>query len=184
MQHLHGAHGVLRGPPRRRRLRARVLPRVPVRPHPRQGRDHRRRRGAVPRPVVRRGARPGALPRGSPFRRVRAVVRQALRVHVPRRAAHLLPVPGLLRDDGGGRGRRRRRRRGERDPVRVPGVQTAVLRAVRRGAVARRRDLRRVPAARQGQGGHEAVRDGRGDEVEAVPQVPVLRGESRWLPTH
>ncbi|CAO2191658.1 unnamed protein product [Urochloa humidicola] len=44
------------------------------------------------------------------------------------RNTYLLPVPGLLRDDGG------RRRRRLRDPVGVPGVQAAVLRAVPCGA--------------------------------------------------
>lgn len=97
LQHLHGAHGALRGPPRRRRLHARILRRVPVRSRPRQARvRRRRRRGAVPRRVLRCHARPGALPRRAPLRSLRALVRQALRVPVPRSAPHLLPVPGLL----------------------------------------------------------------------------------------
>ena len=69
--------------------------------------------------------------------------------------------PELCDDAGGRRRRRRPRRRG----VGVPELQEALLRAVRRGAVARRRDLRRVPGAPegvQGQGGHAAARDGQG----------------------
>jgi hypothetical protein len=176
LQHLHGAHGgALGSPPRQPRVRARLLPRVPDGPRPRQGRVHRRR--AVPRRVLRRRAGPGALPCGAPRRRVRAVVRRALRGHVPRRAAHVLPVSGLLRADGGGRVRRR----GERYAVRVPGVQAPLLRAVRRGAVALGLDLRRVREARggrQGSGGHDAAPDGRRDAVAAVPQLPVHRGEN------
>lgn len=150
---------------------------VPDGPRPSEARVGPRRRRGVPRRGMRRHARPGALPRRAPGRRVRAVVRRAVRVHVRRRAADLLPIPGLLRDDGV------RRRRRHRDAVRVPGVQAAVLRPVPR-AVARRRRLRRLQAPGHGQGGRDAAGDGRGEEVEAVLKVPVLRGEDRRLLAH